>query len=167
MRKLYLITIGVLLLSGCSGWTYNGIRGEDLRHPSGGLVAGAVSSFVVHTAGHIAWCSIEGKKWHFDGLSEMVDGNLTDSEAAWMGRAGFVAQLGVGWGMKLAGVENDFTQGYNAATMFEVVSYPMWAGIRGPGDDLEMIGRGGNEQLEWGIYSALAVRLNLKGGQGP
>jgi hypothetical protein len=166
-RKNYLFLSAIIslmiLLSGCSGWTYNGIRGEDLQRPSAKMLAGAGTSFVVHTTGHFVAMLIMGKELHFEGLSEITNDELTDAEAAWFGRAGFLAQVGFGYGMKLAGVKGDFIRGYNAATVFEVVTYPMWQPIRGKGDDLELIERGQGGQAataEWAFWSGAAIGLN-------
>jgi hypothetical protein len=74
--------ICILLLFGCANYTYNGIRGEDLQHPSAKMLAGAGTSFVVHTVGHFAVMSAMGKELHFEGLSEITNDELTDAEAA-------------------------------------------------------------------------------------
>ncbi|HBA86005.1 MAG TPA: hypothetical protein DCZ95_18120 [Verrucomicrobia bacterium] len=149
------------LLFGCAGWTYNGITREDLQ---GGdfisVSAGFGASYLVHTASHIVAAEIAGEPWHYDGLSEIVDGDLSPSEARWFARAGFLGQLAVGWTMKACGADGPFARGYYTGAMFEVATYPALVGLSGDGNDIEMIeDNGGHGYAEWAAYSAAAVGL--------
>jgi hypothetical protein len=163
MHKIrILIIIFCLLFVGCANYTYNGIRGEDLQHPTLEMVAGVGTAFVVHATGHFVAMSIMGHELHFEGLSEITNDELTDSEAAWFGRAGFIAADGLGWTAKALGAKGDFWKGYNAGVAFETATYPMWDNVRGDGDDLKMIDRHGYGSLEWGLWSASSIGLNFK-----
>jgi len=169
--RFFIIGVGsaifvAILLPGCSGWVYNGVRGEDLRHPTLEMAAGVGTAFVVHATGHFVAMSAMGHELHFEGLSEVTDDELNDSEAAWFGRAGFLAADGVGWAAKALGAKGDFWRGYNAGVAFETMTYPMWQPIRGEGDDLRLIDRDGDGSLEWGLWSAAALGLNFENTKG-
>lgn len=155
-----IITI-LIFLTGCSGYTYNGLRYEDIKNPSLSIVAGVIASYAVHTISHMAYAEFADIDYDFDAFSEMFNGHVSDHDAAWFGRAGFIGQLSIGYGMKCLGIENDFTRGYNSAAMFQITTYPAWRSII-EGDDFELIDRSGNSTLEWAIYSGLAVGLNFK-----
>jgi hypothetical protein len=160
------IIILAIVCMGCSGWTYNGIKGEDIWADPVSAGAGVLTEIAVHWAGHVAWAQLNGKDWHQEGDREIIDGPLTDAEAAWFGRAGFVASLGVGWAARLMGVDRDdvFWKAYNTASLMEIVTYPI---VRGWNDgDLELMGRGGNAPLEWGAYSLLAGALIVEVDSG-
>jgi hypothetical protein len=161
---IMLVIILILMLSmviGCANYTYNGIRGEDLQHPTMEMAAGVGTAVAVHALGHFVASAIMGKELHLEGLSEMTNDELTDSEAAWFGRAGFLAANGVGWAAKALGAKGRFWRGYNAGVAFETMTYPMWDNVRGDGDDLKMIDRQGYGSLEWGLWSVSSIFLNL------
>lgn len=157
----------VLSLYGCSGWTYNGIRGDDLRKASGRDLAtmglGVAATYAVHTAGHVIAAEVMGKDWHYDGLSEIVDGELSRSEAQWFARAGFVSQLSVGYFAKAMDSDGPFWKGYNAGTAFEISTYPiMNRAANNNGDDIKMLDdNGGSGDVEWAAYTALSFGLNV------
>jgi len=160
----FLALLLFLPIFGCSGWTYNGITREDFQ---GGdfisVAAGFGTSYIVHTASHIVAAEIAGEHWHYEGLSEIVDGDLSPSEARWFARAGFVGQLAVGWTMKALGADGPFARGYYTGTAFEIATYPVMIEIGGQqGDDLEMISdNDGNGYAEWAAYSVAAGGLLL------
>jgi len=162
--RLVISLMVAILLFGCSGWTYNGITREDFQ--SGDFIsvaAGFGTSYIVHTASHIVAAEIAGEHWHYEGLSEIVDGDLSPSEARWFARAGFVGQLAVGWTMKALGADGPFARGYYTGTAFEIATYPVMIEIGGQqGDDLEMISdNDGNGYAEWAAYSVAAGGLLL------
>jgi len=170
---LMLIIIVVLMMAlcvfnGCSGWTYNGIRGDDLRMATGkdivAMCAGGATTFAIHTLGHIAAAEAMDKPWHFSGLSEIVDGTMSNDQAAWFGRSGFLAQLAVGYGLKACGIDGYFAKGYTAGTVIEIATYPARHDVynSGGGDDFAMIERSGDKDLEYVTYTALALGLNFK-----
>jgi hypothetical protein len=159
------LIIAALVLSmatGCANYTYNGVRGEDLQHPTLEMAAGVGTAFVVHATGHFVAMSIMGHELHFEGLSEVTNDKLTGPEAAWFGRAGFLAADGLGWAAKALGAKGDFWKGYNAGVAFETTTYPMWDNVRGDGDDLKLIDRHGYGSLEWGLWSASSIGLNFE-----
>jgi len=162
--RLPTILLAAILLSGCSGWTYNGIRGQDLRHPTWSMAAGFATTFAVHTAGHLLAAHAMGYDCHISGTSEIIDGPMDAGDARVFAAAGYGAQLAVGYGMKLWGVDNDFTRGYNAGTMLEIVAYPVLGFMRsGGGNDLDYFAaNGGDKDVLYGVASTLAVGLNVK-----
>lgn len=169
MKTLIVLILISVFVCSCSGFTYNGIRGDDLRNASIGdaaaIGAGIGARFLVHWAGHVAYFEANGIDWHQEGLSEIVETRLSDSEAAWGGRAGFLSELGVGYAMKLLGFDNKFTRAYNTASMVSIAVYPASNEILvGNGGDFDMIDRDSNGDLEWAAYTALAIGLNIKTG---
>ena len=159
-----LLLFATLFIVSCSGWTYNGISGEDLR--AGGvkeyaqMIGGGVLSAGVHLAGHALAYQAYGVSWHLDGLTEMAEERMSDSEAAMIGRAGPLLQLAVGYGMKWAGIDNAFTRGYNTVTLLEIGTYPAVDSFNGGGSDLDMIDRDSDAGAEWIVYTGLAAGLN-------
>lgn len=165
MKKILVcLAAAAISCSGCSGYTYNGIRADQIKDMTWKHAAGAaVSVFIVHPAGHIAYAQLTGHDWHIEGSSEIVDGAMTDSDAAWFGRAGFLLQLAFGYGAKAAGCKSGFWDGYNLGTQFEIMTYPLRRNsIEGGGDDFEMMDRSGNAWAEWALYSALAAGLSVE-----
>jgi hypothetical protein len=125
------------------------------------IVAGAVSSVLVHELGHALYLESLGKKWALEssstGLAISTTDYLSDRECENFGRAGFVLQTCIG--TILATLEatkrSDFTKGWLCMNAAEAGSY----GLRphDNGDDLAMIERGnGNAELEMVSYSLLS-----------
>lgn len=162
MKKVFAIVAMAAVSVGCSGWTINGIGREDLQ---GGdfisVAAGAATSYLTHASAHAVMATAVGEDWHYEGFSEIVDGELSKSEGQWFARAGFVAQLLVGWIMKICGAEGPFAKGYYFGTAFEIATYPAMNELAGnKGDDVQMIDdNGGNGHLEWGVYAVAALGL--------
>ena len=167
LRRIVILSSCALSLCACSGWTYNGIRGDDLRHASGRDIAtmglGVAATYAAHTLGHVAAAEVMGKPWHYAGLSEIVDGQMSSGQAAWFGRSGFLSQLAIGYGMRAASANGYFAKGYYAGTAFEVATYPVMnrAANSGGGDDYAMIARNGDKGLEYAAYTTLAIGLNI------
>ena len=125
------------------------------------VAAGAVASVLTHTAGHYLAAGITGSRIHQDGFREhcTVD---SGGDARWIARAGFIAQNGIG--LILTSIpktrHTDFTRGYVAMSAAETWTYPL---VWHDDGDLDMIDKyGGNGDLEWGIYSAVAAHNMLR-----
>lgn len=146
-----------IIVSGCAGWTVNGVRSDKITINH---VGGMATSFLMHTAGHLVAAKAMGKDYHLEGQSEIIDDLLTSSQAAWIGRAGYLGALAPGYAAKLLGCKNDFWDGYNLGVVVETVGYPIARNFAsGGGDDFEMIDRASNPWAEWGVYSVAALGL--------
>lgn len=152
----------VLIFTGCAGYTINGIPTEKFKamelKDGCKMVAGIATSSLVHFGGHVLAVNAMDKSWHLEDFRyEVVDSPMTDSEAAWMGRAGFIAQLFGGVLLnKFGPKESFFTSGYNIGTFTQIVTYPF---IDGKYSDLEMINRNSNAGLELGLYTTASIYL--------
>ncbi|MFB5623158.1 MAG: hypothetical protein ACE5RH_04110, partial [Nitrosarchaeum sp.] len=148
--------------SGCAGYTINGIPSEGFRNitPKEGIksLGGFAASNLVHIVGHAVVYGSMHKSWHIESARyEIVDGYLTDSEAAWAGRAGFIAQLIGGYALNKLGPKNSyFVAGYNMGSFFKISTYPI---LEGTYSDLELISRNSNSELEYGLYTAASIYL--------
>jgi hypothetical protein len=125
------------------------------------MLAGAVTSVLVHELGHALYLESLGKNWTLQasstGLAIGTTDYLSDRESENFGRAGFVLQSCIGTLLASfdATKRSDFTKGWLCITAAEAWSY----GIRPHdiGDDLALIERGnGNAELEMASYSLLS-----------
>jgi hypothetical protein len=161
------IVIALFFCSGCASknWTINGIPAERFKKMQAKdaiyLGTGMLSSFAAHWLGHVAYIEGINKDWHMEGwTTEYCDEYLTDGEAAWFGRSGFVGQLLVGATLKYGPWSKDFKQsyfvtGYHLGTTIEIVKYPFMS----PHGDLDLIDRHSNSTLEWAGYTATSLLL--------
>jgi len=138
-----------------SYWTINGIPLSEFQDitwkKAGALGAGAVISALTHATSHILYLEILGRSWHIDGLMEVCDGRLSDSQAAMFGRAGFIGALSVGTLGKIFGKKKSyFWTGFHFMTFIETSTYPIRWKDEG---DLELIDRSSNSEIEWAIYT--------------
>lgn len=148
----------VLIFCGCSGWTYNGVPGDQFTWKH---AVGICAGFGSHAAGHLLAAKLMNKDCYIDGQSEIINDTISDSEAAWMGRAGFLGSLGPAYLAKAMGWDGAFWQGYDAGVVVLTLAYPLTRNsVRGGGDDLKLIARHSNPWIEWGIYSVLAIYLS-------
>lgn len=125
------------------------------------VAAGVATSVLVHVAGHYIAADITGSKIRQDGFKEIIT-YYKDSDARWIGRAGFIAQNGIA--LILTSFEktrqSDFTRGFVIASALETWTYPVRYNEDG---DLAMINKaGGNKDIEYGIYSAVAAHNMLR-----
>jgi hypothetical protein len=167
MKRFSVIICAIVIaatISGCAGWTVNGIRVDDLRKADGSeclkMAGGFVTSLVAHGAGHVAFLELKNEPWHMDGTSEIIDGPLTGESRQWFGRIGFITQLAVGGLLNLIDADRSFRAGYNVGTVAEIWSYPL---LHATGNsDFRLIDEGGgNGSVEWAVYSAAAGYLLL------
>jgi hypothetical protein len=143
--------IAIMFLSGCAGWTYNGLTPEDLKNPSWKMAAGFAATYAVHCAGHIVSAEIMGYDWHMEGVSEIIDGKMNNTEKTVFAMAGFATQIAAGYFMG----DGDFGRGFKTGTAFHVVTYPIVNPIlNGNGNDIDMAENG---MMFWGGAAVLAV----------
>lgn len=163
-----LLVVMMIITTGCSGWVINGIPSERFRDMSfqdaAQFSAGIVTSGLVHTyLGHVLYLELSGTEYHIDGNYEYIDEPISDAHAANIGRAGFLAQLGVG--LLLEWIDNPdwdmFESGYDAYTLFNIGAYPLLVNEDGMGD-LRMIERNSDEQFEYGLYTLGAAALLME-----
>jgi hypothetical protein len=152
MKRMTIMAIMALLfLSGCAGWTYNGLTAEDIKEPSWGMAAGFAATYAVHCIGHLATAEIMGYDWHMEGVSEIIDGEMNPTEKTIFAMAGFAIQIAAGYFMG----DSEFGRGFKTGTAFHVVTYPLINPVlNGNGDDIEMAENG---MLFWGGAAVLAV----------
>ena len=160
MKAIPLIVImSCLILSGCAGWTINGIPCDRFKNADAGeyaqLVGGIATSFTVHWLGHITYYELNGIDWSQEGLSEVAHEPVPDKLT--FSRAGFVGQLLIGTVLKLTPWNDTFfVTGYHAGTCIEVMGYPIT--VR-DGDYTGIDENGGSAYLEYGIYSTWSLLL--------
>jgi hypothetical protein len=150
-----------LPIFGCAGWAFNGINLSEIRDMTGkqkvAAMAGFATTYAVHSLGHLAAYEIFGADWHYDGLAELSDGSLSGSEEEIAGHAGFVAQLAVGYGMKLAGLKGAFVDGYNVGTLAEIALYPVVTPLVCDASDIDETG-----YAAWAGYALAAGGLFME-----
>ena len=175
--KKTLITVFVVFsmvsTAHAKGWLINGIPAERIIHSSAkerlAMVGGLLASFAVHTAGHILVLEATGTDWHMDGIHEVSDEDLNNTEAAWIGRAGFLSQLIFGTVLKHTKYRNTFfTTGYHLGSFVEISTYPFRhenrkfsgaTGLVGSTGDLGCISRSNEAGLEYIAYTLWSLEL--------
>jgi hypothetical protein len=152
-------------------WTINGVKAGSLKQNflknAGWIVAGAITSALVHTAGHIAAYEIAGARYDLQGLHETYYGDFDNNTVQWFSRAGFFSQLLVGTVLNQTGLKGSmFLIGYHAQSAIEIFTYPIaW---HGEGDLHEIGSHGGDSTIEFEIYTLWAsvnlIDIETKGG---
>ena len=151
----------VLFLTGCAGWTFNGVDLSTVDTPEKFLraSAGAITSAAVHFLGHVACFEITGTKWRMDGFQELPRESMSQEEKEWCGRSGFIAQLAVGVAAKHAfGSSGSFWEGYHTWSAIEIVSYPL---VHGSSGDNKPLISGGTWGYEYASYSLISLHTLL------
>jgi len=122
----------------------------------GKMAIGAISSIIVHEAGHLITMEITGADYHWETLFSSECSGVSPAEARWIARNGFLFQHGVNLALLKWKPETDFTVGYTVTTSLVTLTYP----LRHDGDgDFDMIDRcGGSGDAEWALFGGLAVR---------
>jgi len=170
--KTIIVVLGIVFIL-CSNvyagdwsknWTINGIPVERFKHAEPEeyleMAVGMGTSMLVHWGSHVLWLELNGKDWHQSGLKEICESSLTNSEARMFGRAGFVGSLVVGTGLKFTPLNDTwFATGYHSMTFLEISLYP--ALHHGEGDLHLIEERGGNDDLEYVIYTGWSAALLL------
>jgi len=169
MKKMIII-IGLLCLmfGGCASKTMKVyVLGVDMNEAVkakdvGMMLLGAGASIATHVAGHYVAAEIVGADIDQQGFNEVVmnPDSLSNSDEQWIARGGFVAQTLVN--TVLTSFESTrelkFTRGYTLGTMLQVVAYPLGPSNRSGDGDLNYLSEnGGNEYLEWGLYTGVSI----------
>jgi hypothetical protein len=178
MKKVsFVIFLLLMILYGCGGtkFYFFGVDADIFKEAKGKdwakVGVGVVTSMATHVGGH--WVAGEifdvdfkfrdcYTKEEIDG--ECWNGGCSDSDLRWFARGGFVLQHGVGFA--LTSFETTrysyFTKGYVATSAIGTWSYP----LRHYGsdyNDLKMLDEhGGNGDLEYAIYSTIALHNVLR-----
>lgn len=172
MRK-WLVILSLLLLCGCGGtkFYFFGVDADIVKEADGkdwlSVGAGVVTSVGTHVAGH--WLAAEIFDVEFEFRDMYTKEHVTnwneasENDLRWFARSGFVAQHAVG--LALTSFETTrysyFTKGFVATSAIETWTYPVVNG--GDYSDLKMLDdNGGNSDLEYGIYSAVALHNLLR-----
>ena len=170
MKRILIIMILILAFamnanakSWVDNWTVNGIpvkrfvNAEPMEYVE--LGSGMLASFAIHWLGHVIWLELNDKPWKQDGLTEVIDGYLTDTEANEFGNAGFLAQCLVGTAIKFTDFNDTmFSTGYHIGTFLEISTYPLIHG-NDVGDigDMDRDGNGTTEHLAYTAWSTLLL----------
>ena len=154
------LLLAVLFLTGCSGWTINGIPAERFRNAEpkeyAQLAAGAATSIGVHWLSHVVYFEANGIEWEQNGLREVVKQDLGGERKRWSGRIGFLGQLAGGAALKYSPWSDTwFATGYHIGTLAEIVSHPLLWGW--DNSDLGYIGD--SAKIEWIAYTAASIWL--------
>lgn len=130
----------------------------------GKMILGAVASLGAHIAGHYIAAELFDVKLSQVGFTEVIDysANPSARDIQWMGRGGFLFQLGINTLLVEYAGDSYFTKGFTGFTSLELVSYPVRRA--GYGDFVLIDENGGNGNLEYFLYSTWAAhnlwRLN-------
>lgn len=118
-----IIAAGLITMTGCAGYTYNGVTLNDLQDNPSQAIGGAMASAVTHLAGHMLSAEMMGEKASWNGQIEHIHTN-DEEKINTFKNAGFAAQLAVGYAMKLSGHDSTFSRAFNTYTAAQLVSYP-------------------------------------------
>jgi len=167
VKKIFLLLLLLLNIS-CAGTKFYlfGVDTDVIKDATRGEIleaaAGAVVSMGTHVAGHYLLAEIFDVEIHQDGRREVVDSYESDSDVRWFARGGFLLQSIVS--TSLTSLETTrhsyFTKGYVLTTAISIWSYPLRYGSDGDYGCLD--DHGGNWELEYGIYSAVALHNMLR-----
>jgi len=176
MRK-WLVILSLLLLCGCGGtkFYFFGVDADIVKEADGkdwlSVGAGVVTSVGTHVAGHWIAGEIFDIDYKFKDFYtkeevsyECWNSDCSSSDLRWFARGGFVLQNGIG--LALTSFESTrysyFTKGYVATSAIDTWSYP----VRHYGsdyNDMKMLdAHGGNGDLEYAIYSTIAMHNLLR-----
>jgi hypothetical protein len=171
MRK-WLVILSLLLLCGCGGtkFYFFGVDTDIVKEADGkdwlSVGAGVVTSVGTHVAGHWLAAEIFDVDFKFKDCytKEEVTDYDSDSDLRWFARGGFALQHGLG--LALTSFESTrysyFTKGYVASSAIGTWTYPLYH-YGSDYHDFKLIDdAGGNGDLEYAIYSTVAMHNLLR-----
>lgn len=172
MKKLFLSVIFFCLLcspASAGGWDFYffGVNANTFKQANyWQVVAGALASVAVHTAGHYIYAGLFNMDTRQEGFSECDHGTYEPRKKRESAQAGLVLQ-NIG-GLILTSIpftrQTDFTRGYVAAAFAETAFYPV---LFRKGGDLNISDdNGGNDGWEYAGNLTVAthnvLRINWK-----
>ena len=173
MKRLLIMVILLLNVLGCGGtkFYFMGVDMDIVRdaEPKDWFLtsAGIASSFAAHAAGHWVFGEVFGVEFEYRDFytKEHVTnvGEYSDSDARWFGRGGFVTQHAIGLGLTSfeASRYSYFTKGYVGFAAYQTWTYKPFN--NSDYNDLKWLDdHGGDGDLEWGIYSLIALHNVLR-----
>lgn len=172
MKRLLFLLLLLALVSGCAGtkFYFCGVDTDIVKDAEGkdwlAVGAGVVTSVATHTAGH--WLAGEIFDVDFDFKNNYTKEEVTsydsDGDLRWFARGGFVLQHALG--TALTSFETTrysyFTKGYVASAAIGTWTYPLYHAGSDYHDFKLLDEADGNGDLEYGIYSAIALHNVLR-----
>ena len=165
-----LIVVGTCNVTKAGDWEFNimGITSKHIKNRDWKAVAlGAVSSLVVHEAGHLLWAETHGGG-HFDWderavIMEDYD-KRSHSEQQMFYRAGFLAQLIVGGTLTAIPKTrySDFAVGFNSLATIEMGTYVLVGHGNDDTNDVKQLDHGGVECAIYTIGTGVLSYINIK-----
>jgi len=177
MKKI-LVIILALLSFGCAGtkFYFCGVDADIFKEAEAKdwakVSAGVVTSMAAHVGGHYIAGEIFDVDYKFKDFytKEEVDWECwngetcSNSDLRWFARGGFVLQNGIG--LALTSFETTryswFTKGYVTTTAIGTWTYPFYHHGSDYHDFKMLDHANGNGDLEYGIYSAIALHNMLR-----
>lgn len=171
MKRLMILLLFLNVL-GCGGtkFYFMGVDTDiikDARARDWAYVGlGVASSFAAHAGGHWVFGEVFGVEFEYRDFytKEHVTnaGEYSDSDARWFGRGGFVLQHSIG--LALTSFEatrySYYTKGYVGHAALQTWTYQF---VDSDYNDLKWLDdHGGDGDLEWGIYSLVALHNVLR-----
>jgi hypothetical protein len=159
------ILICFLFLSGCTSYNINiagvpvnNFKGRDWKK----ITIGAISSFMVHEAGHLLYAKANGGG-HYNFGEVIMENYYNESHGTqqMFHRSGFLSQLFIG---KLLTVipetkHSDFAIGFNSFTTTHIAVYTITGGNNKENSDIEQLDNG---VLEGSLYTLCSGVLTLE-----
>ena len=130
-------------------------------HAKGWLINGIPADRIIHSSAK--------ERLAMDGIHEVSDEYLNNTEASWIGRAGFLSQLIFGTVLKHTKYRHTFfATGYHIGSFVEISTYPFRhenrkfsgaTGLIGSTGDLGCISRSDEAGLEYIAYTLWSFEL--------
>lgn len=141
------------------GWTVNGVQVSKLSQPKniGKFALGCISSCLIHTAGHYIMGNVFGvaMRQNPENITEEIwshDPGVTKTMV--INRAGFIAQLGVGYLLNRSNLDKSYRLGFNTFSLLEISTYQLIHGNELTHD----LGDSINPWVETAGWTVLAVK---------
>lgn len=164
------MAIATCNIARASDWTFN-IMGITPKHFESRdwkiVVVGAVSSFIVHEAGHLLWAHTHGGG-HFDwGERAVIMDDYYErshGEQQMFHRAGFLAQIAVGGLLTTIPKtrHSDFAVGFNSLATFEVSTYLLFDHGDKEISDIRQLDHGVAEGIVYTLGMGTLTYINIK-----
>ena len=161
LTMLFILFLPLLCKAGPPVWKFY-VMGVDVSEFRGAttneraeMVLGGLFSLGVHITGHYIAAELFDVNLSQIGLSERINysNNPSAQSLQWVGRGGFLFQIGINTLLSTYAEDSFFTKGFTGFTAIELSTYPC---RRIKCGDFDLIDRnGGNGDLEYFLYSTL------------